>query len=156
MKSKKTSALPESIDANYEKLIKLIKIGEGFDGSAYQDSLGYWTIGYGHLVDKRLNGKISEAVAESILINDINDCFIELQGIAWFVIQDEVRQQVLVELAFNMGLPHLLDFKDMIGFLKNRNYQDATKALLDSEWAKQIQPSRVESIRDRLLTGQYD
>ena len=103
--------------SNYQKLLAIIKLNEGFNASAYQDSLGYLTIGYGKLIDKRLDGKLSEKICDLILQEELNDCYIELRGYAWFVMQDEIRQQVLMELCFNMGLPHFLKFNNMINCL---------------------------------------
>ena len=142
-------------NTNDEKLIAGIKLGEGFRESAYQDSLGYWTIGYGKMIDARKGGKLTEDICELILINEIKECYAELQGYAWFVIQDEVRQGVLVELCFNLGMPHLLEFQNMISCLKVKNYTGAASELLNSEWAKQDQKSRVADIKYRLETGCY-
>ena len=38
---------------NRDKIIALLSLHEGRVEHAYQDSLGYWTIGVGHLIDKR-------------------------------------------------------------------------------------------------------
>ena len=43
---------------------------EGLVLHAYEDHLGYLTIGYGRLIDKRRGGGISKAEAEYLLLND--------------------------------------------------------------------------------------
>ena len=53
------------------KLAKSLKQDEGFKPSAYKDSLGYLTIGYGRMIDERLGGYLSEEEAGFLLENDI-------------------------------------------------------------------------------------
>ena len=143
-------------NTNYEKLTSRIKIAEGFRPSAYQDSLGYWTIGYGALIDAKKGGKLSEKICSYILDEQIKEAAEGLKKFDWFVMQDEVRQGVLIELCFNLGLTGLLLFKNMIACLDNKNYKAASTALSDSKWARQVQPSRVADIKKRLETGSYE
>jgi len=141
--------------SNDDELIKRIKRGEGLKLTLYKDSLGYATIGWGRLLDPRKNGHISADEAELMLKNDIAACKNELSGLSWYEIQDDVRKGVLVELTFNMGLENLIGFKHMLDALKIKDYKAASEALLDSLWAKQIQPTRVADIRYRLEHGVY-
>ena len=41
------------------KLIKDLKRDEGWVPHAYKDSLGFWTIGYGFLIDEKRGGELS-------------------------------------------------------------------------------------------------
>ena len=48
-----------------------LKVDEGYRGTLYKDSLGYWTIGYGRLLDPLKGGSISADEAEYLLTNDL-------------------------------------------------------------------------------------
>ena len=54
------------------KATNQIKKDEGIVLHVYDDSLGYSTIGYGRLVDRRKGGGISEDEALYLLKNDVN------------------------------------------------------------------------------------
>lgn len=138
------------------QLRKQIQDHEGGEESAYQDSEGWWTIAYGRLIDKRKGGKLSQDEMNYLLNNDLLECIYELHGHLWYFIQDDVRKGVLIELAFSMGLPHLLEFKEMITALSTKDYQEATNQLLDSKWAtKDVGHQRVKDVTYRLLKGVY-
>lgn len=138
-----------------QQLIKKIIEHEGKRKSAYQDSLGYWTIGIGRLCDKRMNAGLSEDEMAYLLHNDLEISKKELSGYDWFNKLDEVRQGVLIELHFNMGIEKLLGFKQMIDFLKLGYYLNASTHLLKSLWAKQVGPNRSTNMANRLKNGTY-
>src|SRR3546814_2848207 len=51
---------------------------EGRIPHAYQDSLGYWTIGVGRLIDKRKGGRLTNVDIDMLLANDIADKIAEI------------------------------------------------------------------------------
>lgn len=138
-----------------DNLIQVMIAHEGKNKSAYQDSLGYWTIGIGRLCDKRFNAGLSDDEMIYLLNNDIACSKKELNEYEWFTKLDDVRQGVLIELNFNIGLPHLLEFKSMIGYLNKSDYVNAPAAMIDSLWAKQVGEIRSTNMANRLRTGIY-
>lgn len=143
-------------DEYYQKLLARVRAHEGKRPYAYQDSKGYWTIGYGKLIDKRKGGGLSDDEMEYLLQNEIQKVIKELEVYAWYKIQDEVRRGVLIELGFNMGVPNLLGFKKMISALKVFDYITAGKELIDSKWARQdVGAARVADVKYRLEQGKY-
>ena len=62
--------------SNYKTLKLRIKINEGYKNCAYKDSLGYFTIGYGHLIKKNekkfLVSTLTKQALEKIFQNDFN------------------------------------------------------------------------------------
>lgn len=54
-----------------QKLIDHIKRSEGVSLSAYQDSVGVWTIGYGHTAGVKKGDKITAYQAEQFLKEDL-------------------------------------------------------------------------------------
>ena len=118
---------------------------EGEKFSAYQDSLGYWTIGVGRLIDARKGGKISHEEAMILLDNDIEEKCKELDAhLPWWKNLDDVRQRVLVNMCFNMGIGGLLQFKNTLAHMEKGEYQDASVGMLDSTWAKQVGNRAIE------------
>lgn len=138
------------------QLEELIKQHEGFRPYVYSDSLGYATIGYGRVIDKRVNKGITQEEANYLLANDIAYCRKELSQFVWYNALDDVRKDVFVELCFNLGLNKLMDFKQTIASTANKDYKGAAAHLLDSLWAKQVSRTRSENIAQRLATGSYE
>lgn len=117
---------------------------EGFRSSVYQDSLGYWTIGIGRMVDKRKGGGITREEAVYLLTNDLRKVDAELDtNLPWWREMSPARQAVLRNMCFNMGLPTLLTFKNTLGAMERGDYAAAADGMLASKWAKQVKGRAV-------------
>lgn len=105
---------------------------------AYQDSLGFWTIGVGHLIDKLKGGSIPQEISRALLRIDIAAAqnFVD-RNLPWAQTLDPVRQEVLVNMAFNMK-EHLLEFHDFLAKAEANDFSGAAAAMLDSLWARQV------------------
>ncbi len=121
-----------------------IRSDEGLSLHAYQDTLGNWTIGYGHLLSAQC-ADITEEVAETLLDIDIENLCKQLLKLDWWLRLDQVRQGVIANMAFNLGVPRLLEFKKMIAALKQGDYAQASKEMLTSLWASQV-PARAKRL----------
>ncbi len=92
-----------------------IKFHEGYRGNPYKDTQGYWTIGYGHFLgpDRTLQ-RISKEHAEQPLDADLAETVdaVSLFGF-WSNLTDN-RKNVLVDMAFNLGIFKLRSFKNML------------------------------------------
>lgn len=137
-------------DALRQKLIA----HEGLRLSAYQDHLGFWTIGVGRLIDARKGGTISKPEAMTLLDNDINACLDDLSTFSWFQSLDPVRQRALCDMRFQLGSGGFRGFQQMIAALEDGNYADAAAAARDSKWARSDSPERAKSVTAMLETGQ--
>ena len=132
---------------NLDPLLADLRRDEGFVSHAYQDSEGRWTIGYGRLVDKALGGGITKAEAEHLLINDVYCIMSDLdQRIAWWRLMPEPSKRGLVNMAFNLGWPHLSSFVKMLAALESGEYDTAASEALDSKWAGQVGTLRSKRI----------
>lgn len=138
-----------------ENLIDRLVAHEGSKRFAYQDSLGYWTIGIGRCIDKRSHRGLTLEEQYYLLRNDIEMCRNQLCFMPVYKNLDDVRREVLIELCFNMGIERLLGFRKMFAALEVHDYIKAVAELKDSLWSKQVQPKRVEDISYRLLNGKY-
>lgn len=122
-----------------ERLLDESKRAEGSvirDGrhQVYQDSLGLDTVGYGRLVSRGF----SQDEVELMLENDISDAVEDANKYPWFSGLDEVRQDVVTSMLFNMGAPRFDGFKLMILALSRHDYDEAAHQMEASPWANQV------------------
>ena len=134
---------------------ELIALHEGRVPHAYQDSLGYWTIGVGHLIDKRKGGRLPEPIIDALLDMDIAEHAAALEAaLPWVSGLDTVRRAVLVDMAFNLGVPGLLKFKNTLEFVRNGRWVEAGAGMLASLWASQVGP-RARRLANMMRTGKW-
>ena len=145
---------------------------EGLRLQVYKDSLGIATIGIGrNLEDRGITPEelewmdipnmdtiyqygISEADAMYLAQNDVQIVEEELLRSHPCVENlDAVRQLVLVDMAFNMGVPRLGKFKKMWAAIHENNFEEAAKEMLDSRWANQVK-SRSTKLAHAMHTGE--
>ena len=72
----------------------------------------------------------------------------------WYKKLDAPRKDALMDMAFNMGLPRLKQFKKSLAAMKANNYELAATEFLDSRWAKQV-GQRAITVTDMIRTGEY-
>jgi len=142
-------------EIDYDTLFDEIQAEEGLVLHAYEDHLGYLTIGIGRLIDKRKGGGISQDEADYLLANDVEKIRRELnRRIPWWTLLDGVRRRVLIAMAFQLGVDGLLAFKNMLSALERGDYQAAGEHGRDSLWWKEQTPERAERMIRRLETGE--
>lgn len=126
---------------------------EGTVPHAYQDHLGFWTIGTGRLIDERKGGRLRDSEIDFMLDNDIDDRVKALtEALPWFPTLDEARQGVLVNMAFQLGMAGLLGFETTLAQVEHGDYAGAADSMLRSKWAKQT-PARAQRMATQMRTG---
>lgn len=141
---------------NRQRLKQSLKRSELLDLNIYKDSLGYPTIGYGHLVtDKNQISPITLAQAEYFLDCDVDNAI----GIAKRVFSNfdklsDLRQEVLIDMSFNLGEAGIRKFKKFISAIAISDFTQAGKEMEDSLWAKQVK-SRYVRLRKQLEENIY-
>ncbi len=131
-------------------LIRQIRLHEGERLKPYRCSAGKLTIGVGRNLDDR---GITREESAMLLDNDIRLLEIELfRALPWAAALDDVRQRVLLDMAFNLGLPGLLQFKRTLEAIRTGQYQQAATMMLDSLWARQV-GQRAERLARMMATG---
>ena len=134
-------------------LRNLLLRDEGFRRSAYQDHLGYWTIGVGRLIDARKGGGISLEEALYLLENDVNSKETELRAhFPAFLALDRVRKAVLLSMAFQLGVMGLMAFRNTLRAVEEKRWNDAAEGMLGSLWARQT-PGRALRLAEAMRTG---
>lgn len=136
-------------------IIDQLKRDEGCKLQAYQDHLGYLTIGIGRLIDQRRGGGISQDEAEYLLKNDVTRVRHEFaHSLPWFKDLDEARQGALINMAFQLGISGLLAFKQTLSLISRGAYMAASQEMLKSKWAEQT-PARAQRLSKQILTGEW-
>jgi len=133
-------------------LLAQLKRHEGLRLKPYTDTTGHLSIGYGrNLADVG----ISEAEAHLLLENDIDRTWSALTtALPWVQSLDVVRQTVLVNMAFNLGLKGLLKFKTTLGHVQAGSYVQASEAMLKSQWTRQV-GARARELAAAMHTGSF-
>lgn len=130
---------------NIEKIREKLIEHEDLVLHAYEDHLGYLTIGVGRLIDKRRGGGISESEAMHLLDNDIARVVLRLDGERGFKEFPPVVKEALVNMAFQLGHRGVINFKKMWQALRESDWEKAADEALDSKWAEQT-PNRAKEI----------
>jgi lysozyme len=133
------------------KLVEQLIKHEGLKLMPYTCTAGKLTIGVGRNIED--NG-ITEDEAMYLLHADIARTIDELVKFDWYCSLDEVRRGAIVNMCFNLGLPTLLKFTNMINAIKLKDYGLAAKEMLDSRWARQVGDRAVE-LSNQMRTGSY-
>ena len=143
------------IDPNDMALIRELERDEGRVLHAYQDSLGFWTIGIGRLIDRRKGGGISNAEADYLKRNDIARFKRDLDRVApWWRTADPVRQRAIQNLAFNLGADGLVEkWPHTVALMKAGRWRDAAAAIRANKvWVSQVK-GRAERIAQQIEAG---
>lgn len=135
---------------NYDKLFDELKVDEGFRSKPYYDTVGKLTIGYGrNLTDVG----ISEREASDLLTNDIIKAYrIAAELVPNWSLLDDARQNVLANMAFNMGGATLATFKNFLFAVNARQYGIAAAHGRDSKWYQQV-GARAERLMTIMEAG---
>jgi lysozyme len=158
---------------NREDFVNKLIAHEGLRLQVYQDTLGIDTIGIGrNLEDRGITQEeldwmdipnmdavyeygISEADAMYLAQNDVQIVEEELVRAHPCVEElDAVRQLVLMDMAFNMGVPRLRKFKKMWNAVHENKFDIAAKEMLDSRWAIQVK-SRSTKLAHAMHHGEF-
>ena len=139
------------MEYNKEKLVDQLIRHEGMEFKVYKDSLGIETIGIGrNLVDRG----VTEEEARYLCNNDIAIVESELARSFPFVVGlDDCRLRVLLDMAFNIGIPRLRGFAKMWAALEEGNYEQAAIEMMDSKWATQVK-TRAYTLARMMETGE--
>jgi len=124
---------------------------EGIRYRPYLDLKGNITIGIGH--NLTANGLYPEIVTQLFQLDIQNIVLTPLSNVEWYNnMGDEVRQAVICDMVFNMGLDDVLEFTHMIDAIQKKQWENASYFMLQSRWAKQVGNRAVE-LAEIMRTG---
>ena len=127
-----------------------LRSDEGIRSLAYQDSRGHWTVGIGHNLETPMPPAVIELLFQYDLLAAINAAILVTP--TWAQLTPR-RQEVLVNMAFNLGQAGLARFTQMFQALAQEDYAGAAREMLDSDWARQV-GARAERLARIMTTGE--
>lgn len=134
------------------KLFDSAKTAEALRLTAYQDSRGVWTIGYGRNLQVL---RISKEQAEQWFNEDMQQAITAAQSFPEYTYLDtDARQNAFIEMVFNMGASKVRGFKKMLAAIRLRGWASVADEALDSDWAKQV-GNRAQVLAKMLETGEF-
>lgn len=130
---------PPRLPSFDQKIAEQLEEHEGFVPFAYQDSLGYWTIGIGKLIDGRKGGGITHGQAVRLLQDEITEKETALDSaLSWWRDLSDIRQRVLLDMAFNLGVVGLLKFRNTLAAIRRGDWVAAGNGMRQSLWYRQV------------------
>lgn len=147
---------------NMEKLEAQLAIDEGKRLAAYLDTVGVLTVGIGHNCAAspvagvlKPGDTITDETCSALFAEDIQESINQLDRVLpWWRTLDDVRQNVLVNMAFNMGISTLLQFRNTLKFIEVGSYGMAADGMMQSLWARQV-GDRAKRLSKQMRTGEW-
>ena len=139
---------------NIEKLKEQIKRHEGEVLEVYADSLGYLTLGVGHLIQPNdpehgqpAGTPVSQEVVDKYYEIDFDKHLEETKHVIGDDVFDGLPgeiQEVLVNMCFNLGGTRLGKFRNMLNAVEDHDWERMAVEMEDSRWFKQVGRRSVE------------
>ena len=134
---------------NIEQCKAEIKRHEGEVLEIYEDSLGYKTLGVGHLCqpsdpeyDWEVGTEVSQEVVDMYFEDDFDKHLAEAIHVfgteeAFYNLPENI-QHVLVNMCFNLGASRLSNFKNMLLACREYNWEQMSVEMENSRWYSQV------------------
>ncbi|HBR1695507.1 TPA: glycoside hydrolase family protein [Klebsiella quasipneumoniae subsp. quasipneumoniae] len=116
----------------------------------YKDSLGFPTIGYGHLIqkDEDYSDGLSPIDADILLAHDIEKATKQLSTLNLGVLPQDIKDYLIIML-FQLGLGGVQKFKKLLAAAKAHDRNGIRRESVDSLWYRQT-PNRVKDMNNQL------
>jgi|TARA_R100001463_G_scaffold32775_2_gene73220 lysozyme len=142
----------------YEELKDRIKEHEGFRNTIYKDSLGFATIGYGHLVkedDPFVEGHTySQKLLNDYFELDFTNAVVGAEKLLGNQDMNYKAKCVIIEMVFQLGMTGVSKFKNTLKAVKKEDWDTAADEMLDSVWAEQT-PERANELSSTMRSCKY-
>jgi len=140
-----------SVNKTVDIVSKQLRRHEGLKLKPYYCTAGKLTIGYGRNLD---DVGITKEEAEYLLQNEIRSCIADLQKKIPDIYNtvNHVRQAVLVNMCYNLGITGLLKFKKTLASIQQGDYKLASEQMLQSLWAEQV-GNRAKQLSELMKNG---
>ncbi len=136
--------------AEREALAAGLRLDEGVRRFPYTDTVGKLTIGVGRNISDR---GLSDDEIDYLLQNDITLVIDDLnRALPWWVELSPVRQRVLCNMAFNLGISRLKGFTRMLSAMRRKDFAAAAAEMRSSLWAEQV-GARAERLARLMEAG---
>jgi lysozyme len=122
---------------------------EGFRTYPYVDTQGHLTIGHGINLDAGITQDESLMIVKSRLATIEKEL---AKRLPFFQDLTQGRKDVLINMAYNLGITGLMNFVRTLNYIKMGDYDAAAKGMLDSLWARQVK-GRAAELADKMRRG---
>lgn len=96
---------------------------------------------------------ITRSQSRALLDSDIGRCEADLdRRLPWWRTLDPIRQRVLINMCFNLGVKGLEGFVNTLSMIRTGRYADAAVNMLKSKWAGQV-GKRAQRLSLMMRTG---
>ena len=134
-------------------------MNEGFVNHAYLDSLGFSTIGYGHLIKTNEKHLLKKNFSKKFLLklfqSDFEKSLKDYNKNYKYKNYSKNIKEVFVEMIFQMGIKKQKKFLKMRKHIENKHLFMAALEMKNSLWFKQT-PKRVDVLINILLKKEYE
>jgi len=139
--------------AMMQRLTMDLREDEGFRAEPYQDTEGFLTIGYGFLIEPGKGAGLPQLVADFWLAHNVQQLVADLRGlISDFDQHPEPVQRALANMAYQLGIAGLAEFRATLALVEQRRYSEAADEALNSLWAQQT-PNRAQRVTSLLASA---
>ena len=149
-----------------KSIIELLSLHEGVRLKVYDDAngneikagdtlVGHPTIGVGRNIAGDGLG-ITKEESNFLLINDVHRVRKETENWGFFERLNEVRQAVILDMLFNMGLTRFNPGKwpKFFEAIEEENWKEVSVQMLDSSWSRQVK-SRSNTLSELMISGKW-
>jgi lysozyme len=144
------------VNFDRSKLRAQLRRNEGVRLAVYRCSAGKLTIGVGRNLDdcgisaaetRQLGISVASCIAhgitnaqsDALLDNDIDQVVTGLdRALPWWRSLSDVRQRVIIDMGFNMGVQKLLGFRNTLAAVRAGRWSDAVFGMAASAWHGQV------------------
>lgn len=147
------------------KIIQILNFEEGFREKPYIDTEGYPTVGTGFKIGPKgapmshYQFTLPKEASDAWLLSFVDKTarqMLDNKAIFFAMNQcNDARQDVLLSMAYQMGVAGLAAFKNTLSMVVAGNFTGAAAGMLNSKWAAQT-PKRAKRHAEVMRTGTYD
>tara|TARA_B100000575_G_C22951340_1_gene550193 strand:- start:57 stop:485 length:429 start_codon:yes stop_codon:yes gene_type:complete len=134
---------------SFNKLKTRIKKNEGYSNKPYRDQLGFYTIGYGHLIKRKehkyFTNTFEKRHFKTVFETDFKKALTQYFTQFYKKNHDKLDKELLIEMIYQLGPKGVSKFKRMLFFLNSKQKYMTCLEMIDSLWYKQT-PKRVDNL----------
>ncbi len=147
------------------QIIPILNFEEGYREKPYRDTQGYPTVAGGIKIGPKgadmsnytftVPRRVGDLWKEVFVENTITEMQLRPTIISALKKCNDARRDVLISMAYQMGVPGLTGFKNTLAMIADGNFDGASRGMLNSLWAKQT-PERARRHAEVMRSGSYD
>lgn len=144
---------------NESLLVDELRFDEGVRYVPYRDTKGIPTVGVGHNLQASplpagWSYPLTDVQVDTLLQSDLQNVYMDLnRSLPWWTDLNDVRQRVICNMTFNLGLNKLVGFKNTLAAMRQGRWDDAAQGMLNSAWASQV-GARAKRLSKMMETGE--